>query len=79
MTTDKETAILAQLSTDGGIISQRQLAKATGISIGVVNAVLRKMIETGFIKVKAFNKKNLRYHLTPKGLIELARRSYQCL
>lgn len=53
-------------------ISQRELAKELGISLGKVNFCIQALIEKGLIKVKNFknsqNKKAYIYCLTPKGI-----------
>lgn len=54
--------------------SQRDLARALGISLGKVNYCLRALIEKGLIKARAFrdtqNKSAYAYVLTPRGLDE---------
>jgi EPS-associated MarR family transcriptional regulator len=58
-------------------ISQRELAKEMGISLGRVNYCLKALTEKGFVKVKNFrnnkNKNAYIYLLTPRGLEEKAR------
>lgn len=53
-------------------ISQRELAKGLGISLGKTNYCIQALIERGFVKAKNFrnsqNKKAYMYYLTPKGL-----------
>ena len=53
-------------------ISQRQLAKKIGLSIGKINYCLKALIDIGFIKVDSFNNSNQKlkyvYILTPKGI-----------
>ena len=53
-------------------ISQRQLAKEIGLSIGKVNYCLKALIDFGFIKVDNFknSKQKIKYAyiLTPKGI-----------
>ncbi len=55
-------------------ISQRQLAKALGVSLGKVNYCLRALIEKGQVKARNFrcnpSKRNYVYLLTPKGIEE---------
>lgn len=55
-------------------ISQRELAKELGISLGKANYCLNALINKGLIKVSNFrsskNKKAYMYLLTPKGLDE---------
>jgi len=53
-------------------ISQRQIAKKIGLSIGKVNYCLKALIDIGFVKVDNFNSSNQKikyaYILTPKGI-----------
>ena len=53
-------------------VSQRQLAKEIGLSIGKVNYCLKALVDIGFIKVVNFNNSNQKikyaYILTPKGI-----------
>lgn len=55
-------------------ISQRELAKELGVSLGKANYCLNALINKGLIKVSNFrsskNKKAYMYLLTPKGLDE---------
>ncbi len=57
-------------------VSQRDLAKELGISLGKANYCLRALIEKGWIKARNFqeskNKKAYVYLLTPKGIEEKA-------
>lgn len=57
-------------------LSQRELAKELGISLGKVNYCLKALIEKGWVKAGNFqkneNKKAYAYMLTPKGLREKA-------
>ncbi len=54
--------------------SQRELARALGISVGKVNYCLHALIDKGSLKIKNFgrNKRKLAYAyvLTPKGIEE---------
>jgi len=57
-------------------ITQRELAKEIGISLGAVNFCLKALIEIGHIKINNFqnnsNKSSYLYLLTPKGISEKA-------
>lgn len=54
--------------------SQRELARAIGVSLGKVNYCLRALIENGWVKVANFrrstNKVAYGYLLTPRGIEE---------
>jgi len=58
-------------------LSQRDLAKSLGISLGKVNYCLNALVETGCLKVNNFrnseNKLAYAYLLTPHGVEEKAR------
>jgi len=57
-------------------ISQRDLARELGISVGKANYCLRALIARGFVKANNFknsnNKKAYMYLLTPRGLMTKA-------
>ncbi|NLO40821.1 MAG: winged helix-turn-helix transcriptional regulator [Ruminiclostridium sp.] len=58
-------------------ITQRELAKKTGLSLGAVNVLIKRLINKGLLKVEHLNARTIRYFLTPKGLMEKARLTYQ--
>ena len=57
-------------------VSQRELAKELGISLGRINFLLNALIKKGAIKVRNFknnqNKLAYAYYLTPTGIKEKA-------
>lgn len=55
------------------IISQSNLANRVLISLGMVNALLKKTISKGFVKAKAAPYKRYIYYLTKDGFSEKAR------
>ena len=74
--------ILKHLEADPEI-SQRELAKALGISLGRANYCLKALIEKGLVKAKNFknssNRSAYAYYLTPTGFEEKARVTVQFL
>lgn len=62
--------VLKELSKDK-TLSQRDLSKRLGFSLGKVNYVLNALIDKGLVKVESFknskNKIGYMYILTPKG------------
>ena len=58
-------------------LSQRQLAKALGVSLGKTHYILNSLIDVGLVKVDNFrlsdNKLGYAYLLTPRGLVEKAK------
>ena len=67
--------LLKELSKNS-TLSQRELSKKLGLSLGKVNYVISALIEKGLIKVKRFknsnNKMAYMYTLTPIGLSKKA-------
>ena len=57
-------------------ISQRDLSKQLGISLGKVNYCVKALVEKGFVKIRNFqnreNKAHYLYLLTPHGIKEKA-------
>ena len=70
---DTHFRVLALLEKNPDI-SQRDLAKALGISLGGVNYSLRALVEKGMVKAQNFSSSDKKlayaYILTPKGLTE---------
>lgn len=56
--------------------SQRAIAEQTGLSLGAVNILIKKMARKGLIKVEHLNSRTMRYILTPQGMQEKARLTY---
>ncbi len=58
-------------------ISQRNISKRTGLSLGSVNILIKKMIHKGLVKVEKLNSRTMRYIITPKGMKEKTKLTYQ--
>jgi EPS-associated MarR family transcriptional regulator len=65
---------LLKVLQDNPDLSQRELARKVGLSLGKTNYCLRALIEKGFIKADNFrnsqNKVAYAYLLTPRGIEE---------
>lgn len=57
----------------GEVVSQNALAKRVSLSVGLVNAVLRRMAQKGYVKIRSAPFKRYAYYLTPHGFVEKAR------
>lgn len=76
-TSEKEFAIIKEISGNSDIHQdQRVLAKKTGISLGLTNLLIKKLIKKGYIKALQLNRRKIQYMLTPKGFSEKAKKSY---
>lgn len=57
----------------GGTVSQLVLSKKVGIAVGLLNAVMRRAVKKGYVKVRTAPAKRYAYYLTPRGFSEKAR------
>ena len=69
-------ALLKLIASQPGI-SQRELARKMGVSLGKTNYCIKALVEKGFVKLENFrnsdNKRAYAYLLTPHGLDEKTR------
>lgn len=72
---EHEYQVLSHLQ-ENEITTQRKISSRTGLSLGAVNLLLKKMVRKGLIKVEKLNPRSVRYILTPKGMQEKARMTY---
>ncbi|MCC5797751.1 MAG: MarR family EPS-associated transcriptional regulator [Methylophaga sp.] len=76
MLTDEYRYKILKLVEENPEISQREIAKALGISLGKTNFCLKALIEKGVLKANNFrnskNKLAYIYKLTPQGIEEKA-------
>jgi len=83
MLTDEYRAKILQKLEEDPRISQRDLARELGISLGKANYCLRALIQTGLIKANNFknnrHKSAYMYYLTSKGMAEKARATVRFL
>lgn len=83
MNDDHTSYGLLKTLEDNPSLSQRDLAKRLGISLGKVNFCLNALIEKGCLKVNNFrnsdNKLAYAYLLTPRGVEQRARMTVEFL
>jgi DNA-binding MarR family transcriptional regulator len=70
--TRSELDVLAAIERDE-VVTQMALTKRIGISIGLVNGLLKRSIRKGFVKVRQAPSKRYAYYLTPSGFAEKSR------
>jgi DNA-binding MarR family transcriptional regulator len=78
---DRDLRLLTAIE-EGTPLTQRALAQRLGVALGLANLCLKRLARKGYIKIVHFNdrpaaRKRLRYLLTPKGLAEKSRLSYE--
>jgi DNA-binding MarR family transcriptional regulator len=57
--------------------SQRDLAKRLNVSLGLVNSFVKRLTQKGYFKITTIPKNRVRYILTPKGIAEKTRLTYE--
>lgn len=68
--------ILEEIEKNAGF-TQRQLAGQLNISLGLVNSFIKRLARKGYVKITTVPKNRLKYMLTPKGLAEKTRLTYE--
>lgn len=58
-------------------VTQRGLASKLGIALGLANVYLKRMVHKGFIKVVNVQPNRISYLVTPRGIAEKARLTYE--
>lgn len=78
---ERDLEILTAIG-EGRPLSQRVLAQRLGVALGLTNLLLKRLARKGFIKIVEFPTKpaagkRLRYLLTPNGIAEKSRLTYE--
>ena len=68
--------ILEEISEDKSL-TQRKLSKKLGIALGLTNLYLKRLIKKGYIMVDTMPKNRIIYNLTPKGITEKSKLTYE--
>ncbi len=72
---ESEFRIIDILDEDKNM-TQRSIAGQAGISLGLTNIIIKRLVKKGFIKIRNMNKKRILYHLTPKAIVDKSYRTY---
>src|SRR5262245_37772362 len=78
---ERDLEILTAIE-EGGPLTQRALAQRLGVALGLANLYLKRLARKGSIKIVEFPRKpaarkRLRYLLTPTGMAEKTRLTYE--
>jgi len=65
--------------TEDERITQRRLASQLGIALGLTNIYLRRLVRKGYIKCVNVQSNRISYLITPQGIAEKARLTYEYL
>lgn len=58
-------------------VTQRDLSVQIGAALGLTNLMLRRLAKKGYIKITGTKRSRIRYLITPKGLLEKTRLTYE--
>ena len=64
---------MEEISRNEGVATQRELSRSLNISLGLVNAFVKRIVRKGYFKITTIPRRRVRYLLTPKGLAEKSR------
>ena len=76
---EQRTLNLFELLENQPNLNQRQLAHELGISLGLANAYLRKVLNKGWVRARQIKARRWLYFLTPQGAVEKSRLSLNYL
>jgi DNA-binding Lrp family transcriptional regulator len=58
-------------------VTQRTLASNLGVALGLTNLYLKRLARKGYIKISTIPRHRIKYLLTPQGMTEKTRLTYQ--
>ncbi len=74
---EKEITILTHIHSNPHNVSQRDLARIAGLSLGMTNTILKRLAVKGLLTIKRVNNRNIHYIVTPSGIETMTRKSYR--
>jgi len=77
VSSDIEIDLLEKILNNPSHVRQRNLARIIGLSLGMTNAILQRLVRKGLLKIKKVNNRNIQYVVSPQGVEKIARRSYR--
>ncbi len=63
--------------TQGPDVTQRELSKRIGVALGLTNLMLRRLVKKGYVKISGTKRSRIRYLITPQGILEKSRLTYE--
>ncbi len=77
-TEDYEFKIIDEIGKDLNT-TQRKISHQIGLSLGMTNLIIKKLIAKGYVKVKGLDRRRVQYILTPRGFAEKVRKTHRYL
>jgi len=72
----RDLQLLSEVEKDG-YVTQRTLAKSLGVALGLANLYVKRLVRKGYIKITTIPRNRIKYLLTPHGVAEKSRLTYQ--
>ncbi|HXX74251.1 MAG TPA: winged helix-turn-helix transcriptional regulator [Nitrospiraceae bacterium] len=72
----RDLLLLSEVERDAHV-TQRSLASKLGVALGLTNLYLKRLAHKGYIKISTIPPHRIRYLLTPQGMAEKSRLTYQ--
>jgi len=72
----RDLQLLSEVEKNGSV-TQRTLAKSLGVALGLTNLYIKRLARKGYIKITTIPRNRIKYLLTPHGVAEKSRLTYQ--
>lgn len=72
----RDLLLLSEVERNANL-TQRSLSIRLGVALGLTNLYLKRLARKGYIKITTIPRNRIRYLLTPQGLAEKTRLTYQ--
>ncbi|MDP8244256.1 MAG: MarR family winged helix-turn-helix transcriptional regulator [Candidatus Hinthialibacter antarcticus] len=76
---DQMILTLLKAIDDSPDTTQKDLATQLGVAVGLVNSYLKRVIYKGYVKTKQLDRRRLKYLITPTGIKEKSRLTFEFL
>ena len=76
---DQELEVLENIYAHRDHVRQRDIARIAGLSLGMTNAIVKRLVQKGWLTIRKVNNRNIRYAVSADGIDQITRRSYRYL
>jgi DNA-binding MarR family transcriptional regulator len=59
--------------------TQRKISRQIGLSLGMTNIIMKRLIAKGYVKMRGLNRRSVEYILTPRGFAEKVKKTHSYL
>lgn len=76
---EQEIEVLQSIYNKKDSVRQRDLAKIVGLSLGMTNSLLKRLVQKGLLQIRKINNRNIQYIVSPSGIDAISKKSYNFL